>query len=214
MPSRLKIVIELLHSPGELALATHSVTAEGFPYATSIHYAVDEHHRPVLLLSGLAEHTKCVLADPRAGIVVAHPLGDGEIARASLIGTVQPIDAGATLVSRYLRFNPAAERFLQFGDFRFHRFDPIRIRVVGGFAQAGWLDGKALMDAPHVSLDDEARILAKAQDACPSGMTLLGFDAYGVDFARDGIRARITFGAGPVPADALGAAFDRVLRRF
>jgi len=62
----------------------------------------------------------------------------------------------------YLRYHPEAERFLQLGDFRFFRLDPLRIRVVGGFAQAGWLEGKQLIDAPFISLEDEAHLIESA----------------------------------------------------
>ena len=212
MSSRLKTVIELLHMPGELALATPSTTLPGYPFATSVNYAVDERHRPVMLMSRLAEHTKNLLADPRAGVVAARSLGDGEIARASLVGNITQFEANPYLTSRYLRFNPAAERFLQLGDFQFYRFEPVRIRVVGGFAQAGWLDGKQLLEAPHISLADEARILVANQALSPRGVTLLGLDAYGVDYIQDGTRGRTVFKAGPLLADAAEPALARLLQ--
>lgn len=68
--------------------------------------------------------------------------------RVSLIGEVQPIEADPLLVSRYLRYHPHAERFLMLGDFRFHRFEPIRVLTVGGFAKASWLEGERLQEAP------------------------------------------------------------------
>ncbi|TRZ98425.1 MAG: pyridoxamine 5'-phosphate oxidase, partial [Rhodocyclaceae bacterium] len=136
MASRLQTLIDLLHSPGDIALATHAVAVPGYPYATSVAFAPDEHHRPVMLLSRLAEHTKNLIADPRASLVFARNLGEGEIARASIVGNVAEIESDPLLVARYLRFNPDAERFLQLGDFNFYRIEPVRIRVVGGFAQA------------------------------------------------------------------------------
>ena len=212
MSSRLKTVIELLHMSGDIGLATHSTTLTGYPFATSVNYAVDERHRPLMLMSRLAEHTQNVLANPKTSLVVARSLGDGEIARASFVGNVTQIEANPQLTSRYLRFNPAAERFLQLGDFHFYRFEPLRIRVVGGFSQAGWLDGKQLLDAPHIVLADEKRLLAGAQSTCPDGVTLLGVDAYGVDYVRDGIRGRTVFKGGPFLADAAEATLARLLQ--
>jgi heme iron utilization protein len=211
MPSRLELLIDLLHSYGDAALATHAAAMPGYPLATALPFATDEHHRPVLLISKLAEHTRNLMADPRASFLVARMREGGEIARVSLVGEVLPIDADARLIDRYLRFHPEAERFLQLGDFRFHRFEPRRVLVVGGFGKAGWLDGERLLDAPHVPLDLEARLLAAAGTTLPDGATLLGVDAYGADVVVAGVRRRITFAAGPVVAEALAATLAREL---
>jgi putative heme iron utilization protein len=203
MPSRLEILIDLLHSAGDAALATQSVAMPGYPFATSVPFATDEHHRPVMVISRLAEHTQNLIADAKASLMLAQSLGEGETARVSLVGEILPIDADARLVARYLRFHPEAERFLQLGDFRFHRFEPKRIRIVGGFGNAGWLDGTRLSEAPHIGLEEEAKLLAEAQPRLPDGITLLGIDAYGVDIAVDGVRGRRTFATGPVAHDAV-----------
>jgi hypothetical protein len=115
------------------------------------------------------------------------------------------------LVARYLRFHPEAERFLQLGDFLFFRLDPLRIRVVGGFAQAGWLEGRQLIEAPFISLEDEAHMIESANSSLPDGIALLGVDAYGVDYRSGGTRKRAVFKAGPVLADAAQASLHRVL---
>lgn len=212
MPSRLATVIELLHATGEIGLASQSAALPGYPYATSVAFATDERHRPVFLLSRLAEHTRNLLADPRAGLVVAHDKGEGEIARASLVGDVHPIEAEPALVRRYLRYHPAAERFAQFGDFQFYRFEPLRIRVVGGFAQAGWLDGQHLLDAPRIAADEEERLLEHAPPLPQADARLPGVDAYGIDLLVGAVRRRLTFGAGPLTAEAAPAAIARLLR--
>jgi len=211
MPSRLRILIDLLHASDEIALATNSFGIPGYPYATSVAFATDERHRPLVLISRLAEHTRNLAADARASLAVARPLGDGEIARASLVGDLLPVDTDSQLLGRYLRFHPAAERFLQLGDFRFHRFEPKRIRVVGGFGQAGWLDGHQLIDAPHLALDEEARLLADAGTVLPDGVALLGLDAYGADLVVDGTRVRRVFKSGPLVGDAVLPALAREL---
>jgi putative heme iron utilization protein len=214
MTSRLKLLIDLLHTPGDVALATHSLAMPGFPFNTSIAYASDEHHRPLMLISRLAEHTKNLLADSRASLLVARKLGEGEIARASLMGNVVEIDPPALLVARYLRYHPEAERFLQLGDFRFFRIDPVRIRVVGGFAQAGWVDGKDLLDAPHISLEDEAKLIEVSSPVLPKKVMLIGVDAYGVDYNTDDVRNRLEFKSGPVLGDAAKAALARALKNL
>ena len=74
-----------------------------------------------------------------------------------------------------------------------------------------WLDGKQLLDAPDISLADEARLLTGAQSLSPIGLTLLGADEYGVDYVREGIRGRTVFKAGPFLAEAAAAELARLL---
>ncbi|TRZ90208.1 MAG: pyridoxamine 5'-phosphate oxidase [Rhodocyclaceae bacterium] len=214
MASRLKILIDLLHAPGDIGLATLSAAVPGYPFATSVPFATDEHHRPLMLISRLAEHTQNLIADSRASLLVARELGGGEIARVSLVGNVDQVELSPLLSARYLRFHPEAERFMQLGDFHFYRIDPLRIRVVGGFAQAGWLDGKQLLDAPHISLEDEIRLIEEVQPSLPNGIALLGVDAYGADYSSETMRRRVEFKAGPVTADAANAALARALKNL
>lgn len=75
MLSRLELLIDLLHSATDAALATHSTTIEGYPFATAVPFVADAHHRPVFLLSGLAEHTRNLAANPRASLMIMKSLG-------------------------------------------------------------------------------------------------------------------------------------------
>ncbi len=203
MRSRLEILVDLLHSQDTAALATQSSTLPGHPFPSTVAFAPDEHHRPLLLISQLAEHTRNLAADPKAGFLISKTLADGEIARASLLGRVVRVEPDALLVARYLRYQPAAERFLKLGDFSFHRFEPERVLVVGGFAQAGWLEGKALLAAPSLGGAEEAALLAVRAPA--PGIDLLGMDLFGIDLRANGLRRRVTFDDGPREPQALAA---------
>lgn len=212
MPSRLELLIDLLHSVPEAALATHSTTLEGFPFASVVSFATDEHHRPLFLLSSLAEHSRNLAANPRASLMISRTLAEGEMARVSLMGEVRPVNADPRLVARYLRYHPHAERFLQLGDFRFHRFEPVRVLVVGGFAKASWLDGKRLLDAPAIPLADESELIARHDRERGDGPCCLrGIDAFGADATIDGSPVRIHFSAGPVTKEAWLSSFHGVL---
>lgn len=212
MLSRIELLIDLLHSASEAALATHAVSLAGYPFASAVPFVTDEHHCPVLLISTLAEHTRNLATDARASLMIAKTLGEGEMARVSLVGAVVPLEAEPLLVRRYLRYHPHAERFLQLGDFRFHRFEPVRVLTVGGFAQAGWLEGQRLLDAPHVTLADEAALIPQVAGHGADAAHILGLDAYGADLIAHGVRQRIRFGAGPVTADALLPTALRAVR--
>lgn len=211
MLSRLELLIDLLHSAQEAALATHSTTLEGFPFASAVPFVTDEHHRPILLISGLAEHSRNLAANSRASLMIAKTLGEGEMARVSLMGELLPFDADPLLVARYLRYHPHAERFLQLGDFRFHRFEPTRVLTVGGFAKASWLEGSRLIEASVISLTDEADLLAEHEHEIGKDGQLRGIDAFGADVMRDGKPLRIHFSAGPVTKEAWWPTFRRDL---
>lgn len=212
MLSRLELLIDLLHSVTEAALATHSTTLDGFPFASAVPFITDAQQRPVFLISGLAEHSRNLAANPRASLMIAKTLGEGEMARVSLMGEVHPIEATPRLVARYLRYHPHAERFLQLGDFRFQRFEPARVLTVGGFAKASWLEGTRLLEAPSIALGDEAELIAQFDQALAGGdCRLRGIDAYGADVLLAGKPMRIRFDSGPVTRDAWLPTFRRVL---
>lgn len=213
MLSRLDLLIDLLHSVQEAALATHSTTLDGFPFASAVPIVTDEHHRPVILISGLAEHSRNLAANPRASLVIAKALGEGEMARVSLMGEFQPIEADALLVARYLRYHPHAERFLQLGDFKFHPFEPAKVLTVGGFAKATWLEGSRLIEAPVISLADEADLLALHQMDVSQDCQLRGADAFGADAIQDGKPVRIRFSNGAVTKEAWLPTLHRELGR-
>jgi hypothetical protein len=208
MKSRLATLLELLHTCPDGALATHSVAVAGYPFATALPFATDQQHRPVFLISRLAEHTLNLAADPRASLLVRIPLAEGEMARATVVGPVQPIETEPLLVERYLRYQPDAERFLQLGDFRFFRMEPVQARIIGGFAQAGWLEGERITGvSPRMTLGEEKVILAALRT--PAGVRLLGLDSLGLDVLA-GSRRRLDFGelALASPAAAAQSALD------
>lgn len=213
MLSRLELLIDQLHSVQEAALATHSTTLEGFPFASAVPFVTDEHHRPVFLISGIAEHSRNLAANPRASLMIAKALGEGEMARVSLMGEVHPIEADALLVARYLRYHPHAERFLQLGDFRFNRFEAAKVLTVGGFAKASWLEGGRLLEAPVISLIDEADLIAQHERSPSKDCPLRGADAFGADVIQDGNPVRIRFSNGPVTKDAWLPTLRRELTR-
>lgn len=209
MKPRLATLIDLLHRCPDGALATHSVAMPGYPFATAVPFATDQQHRPLFLFSRLAEHTQNLAADPRASLLVRIPLADGEMARATMVGPVAPVDAEPLLVERFLRYQPEAERYLQLGDFRFFRLAPTQARIIGGFAQAGWLDGERIGVSPRLTLAEERAALAAlrtADDVLP-----LGMDSLGLDILVGGERRRLAFGDQPLPAQDVAGAAQRLL---
>jgi putative heme iron utilization protein len=192
MKPTIDTVLHLLHSQAAGALATQSVQLPGYPFATALPYVPDEAHRPVFLLSTLAEHTKNLLADPHVSLLVtvSGDIDVLELARMTLAGDATRIDASDALRRRYLRYRPEAEQYLSLGDFLFVVLNPVRCRYIGGFAQMGWLEAAEWKEAAILPLEEEEKLLARLGNE-----HILGIDYYGVDLLRDGKRKRLQFAA-------------------
>lgn len=131
------------HTEG--VLCTNSSKKPGYPFGSVTPYAVDSAGRPVLLVSNMALHTKNLAADARASLLVAEP-GEDLLsgARANLLGTVGAVPEAEVEAVRalYLATHPAAEQWVDFGDFRFLRMEVEDIYYVGGFGQMGWVSAR------------------------------------------------------------------------
>jgi heme iron utilization protein len=126
------------------------------PTASMVAYALDDGPRSLLLfLSGLAQHTRDLLAHPRASLAVSEPdthEGDPQrLQRVTIAGDATPIDrrapeffaAGEAYVAR---FPDALPRF-ELEDFLLFRFTPTTVRYVGGFARASSLRWDEMHDS-------------------------------------------------------------------
>ena len=191
--------LHLLHRVSEGTLATHSREPHGFPYPTALPFAPTAHHVPMLLISHLAEHTRNLHADARAGFLVAHAADGGvlEGQRLTMLGSFAPAapDARAELARRYLRYHPDAERYLQLGDFSFWVMSVERMRYIGGFGAMGWLSGEELDSLEPLSAAQEMSLCAEfdAYPGRPENLRLLGMDRYGCDWLSGSVRNRFTF---------------------
>ncbi len=200
-------VINLLHSAAASTLATQSLQMPGYPYATVVPNVLDEQHRPILLISALAEHTKNLLADPKVSLSVMESgianIQDGQ--RLTLVGDAEQFEPNQKLIARYLRYVPAAEQYLQL-DFMFFRIIPKRLRYIGGVGKMGWVEADTLEVANKLPLTDESSLLSEAGAVAPRNVTLLGIDLYGIDYVVDGFRDRRELGEGSLRNAVLAAA--------
>lgn len=213
-------VIDLLHGATYSTLATQSIRLPGYPYATVIPNVLDECHRPLLLVSALAEHTKNLLANPRLSLSLLEPncANVHTAARLTLIGDAEQFEPGNLLHARYLRYLPDGEQYLQL-DFMFFRIIAKRLRSISGLGRMGWLEADDVSMWPSLSLETESRLLEAVQHAVPEGISILGIDCYGIDYLADGFRKRQGFAETAVREENLEAiVYDVVtqleLRKF
>lgn len=209
-------LIQLLHSASQLCLATHSTQLDGFPYATALPFALDAQQRPLILISQLAEHTRNLLADGRASLLLNDDLGAGVLqgARLTLLGEMTQVDVSAEVQARYLRYLPDAARYLALGDFRFFRMAPQRARYIGGFGQMGWVEADSWHALPMLQYADETALLERLGKQLPAHVALLGLDCFGLDLRSSQQRLRLPFAsAAHTPEQVLPAA-QRVLAEW
>ena len=129
---------------------------EGRPLATMVAYAPEPRLGGLLmLLSGLAAHTRALVDDPRCSLAVTRPdTGKGDpqlLPRVSLQGSVQVLEADspehAEGKALYLARFPDAEPRFDLADFVLFRFVPEEARYVGGFARAIRMTGIQLAES-------------------------------------------------------------------
>ncbi len=141
-PSHAERVRTLLVTERIGALATHSVHHSGFPFASVMPYALTAGGAPLFLISNMAIHTKNVVADSRASLLVVQsgsesdPLGSP---RATLLGNAVRIDATDEIRAAYLERHPSSKYWIDFSDFGFFRLDVAEVYYVGGFGVMGWV---------------------------------------------------------------------------
>jgi heme iron utilization protein len=203
-------ILNLLHWAQASTLVTQSLQLPGYPYATVVPNVLDEQHRPILLISALAEHTKNLLADSKVSISLMEPGVDQvqDAQRMTLLGNAEQFEPSQALIDRYLRYVPPAEQYLAL-DFMFFRIVPKRLRYIGGVGKMGWIEAETLDAADSLSLLEETSLLAEAIPMAPRNVTLLGVDRYGFDFVVDGFRDRHIL-TGDNFKDALMTAVSRL----
>lgn len=187
----LEAVVQLLHDGNQGMLASHSLCLPGYPFASALPFVVDAAQCPVFLISGLAEHTRNLRADPRASLLLqARDHDEPEAsARLTLLGDVEPVRDEPLLTERYLRYQPNGARYLSLGDFAFFRLRPRRLRLVAGFGQMGWIGAEEWTRVPLLPYAQENALLAQI----PAQHAAIGIDCFGVDHLENGRRRRTNF---------------------
>jgi putative heme iron utilization protein len=107
-------------------------------------YGLDEHGRPIFLISTMAMHTQNLQAEPRSSLLVTQddagsdPLG---ASRVTLIGNALPIPEAEVADARqlYLARYASSKYWVDFEDFSFYRMSVVDIYYVGGFGVMGWV---------------------------------------------------------------------------
>jgi putative heme iron utilization protein len=71
-----------------------TLTGDGFPFGSIVSYVDDDRGRPVVCISSMAEHTINATRDPRASLLVATSVPEGDDPLAAARVTLVPLVAG------------------------------------------------------------------------------------------------------------------------
>jgi heme iron utilization protein len=118
----------------------------GGPFGALVNVATDLSGMPFFLFSTLARHTKSLIADPRASLLVSELPSEGDPLvgfRATITGHATQV-LGDHLRTHYLAKHPYAETYIDFGDFGFWILKPEKIFVVGGFGRIQAFDASEI----------------------------------------------------------------------
>ena len=131
-------------------LCTVSERAEGFPYGSFVTYAMHEGN-PVFLISQLAEHTKNLILDSKASLLIAehgegNPLAHG---RVTLVGhcTLVPDHERDAVKECFIEIHESAKAYCDWDDFGFYKLKVDSIRFIGGFGRMSWVNESKWFDA-------------------------------------------------------------------
>jgi len=193
------------------ALAT-LMAGSGDPYCSLVNVATAVDGTPLLLISRLAIHTKNVLADPRASLMLdERKEGDPlQGARVMLTGSVAKTESQDAR-RRYLAYQPEAEMFAGFADFAFYELKLKGAHLVAGFGRIVDLSpadlltdvrgAEAMLEAEasaieHMNADhaDTCRLYATKLLGAPDGAwRCVGCDPEGLDLQAERMGLRLPF---------------------
>ena len=187
-------------------LSTISVDAAGYPFGSVTPYCLDDHCRPIIYISFIAQHTKNLLADSRVSLTVLESSGSDDVqaqGRVTCLANASQVPEGESGVAeRYLRYFPAARQYEHTHGFAFFRLELVRVRFIGGFGQIFWVEPEELMIPNPLSPAQEMRIIqhmntdhAAALKGYVGGepAVMAGIDSEGFDILAAGKKVRIPF---------------------
>ncbi len=194
------MVRRIIRSAATASLGT--LTMDGGPFVTLVTVATDVDGAPILLLSGLAAHSRHLARDGRASLLMQVPAGEGEDpltgARATAVGHLRPIardeDDHERLLARFLARHPRAEGYAGFGDFAVYRMTVEGVHLVAGFGRIARLSAADVL-VPSAIADAFAAAeasLLRDLDGVTAGRRLVAVDPDGVDVLDEGVR-RLSF---------------------
>jgi putative heme iron utilization protein len=188
------------------------MAGSGDPYCSLVNVATAADGTPLLLISKLAIHTKNILLDPRASLMLDERREGDPLqgARVMLMGMVTKTES-ADARRRYLAYQPEAAMFADFADFAFYELKLKGAHLVAGFGRIVDLSAadvltdlsgaEAMLEAEagaveHMNADhaETCRLYATKLLGAPDGAwRCVGCDPDGIDLQCERTGLRLPF---------------------
>ena len=127
-----------------------TIDEDGTPFVSLVTVAGTKPNCIVMLLSGLAVHTKNFANTDRTSLLLVSPGGEGGDplagARVTLTGSIRklPRDDDSEARSAFLGIHPSAAMYVDFGDFAFYEMTVDQAHLVAGFGKIMTVSGDQL----------------------------------------------------------------------
>jgi hypothetical protein len=150
-------------------------------------YSLDEHGRPIFLISTMAMHTQNLKVDSRASLLVTQTSAEGDplgASRVTLLGNIVAVPEPRLAQTRklYLERYANSKYWVDYEDFSFYRMEVVDLYYVGGFGVMGWVAAAEYGAAhPDPLADAVAGIVEHMNTAHKDSLVLLARRLAGIE---------------------------------
>lgn len=204
----------LLSRTGTGILSTISLAVEGYPFGSLTPFCLDENFYPNILISGLAQHTKNIIDNPKVSLTVTETSSETNKqakGRLTYIGDAEIVKEDEEIKRRYTNYFPESKDYFKTHDFSFYRIIPKRIRYIGGFGKIYWLEPEEIKFQNLFHGETEEKIISHMNEDHQHNIHdylskivgvsvqeddkywLAGLDQFGTDIMLNGKLHRIQF---------------------
>ncbi len=133
-----------------LAASLGTLSENGAPFVSLVTIASPDPTKLVMLLSGLAKHTRNLDRHSECSLLLIEPGGESGDplagARVTLSGRVRKLTRNEDESQRncFLNLHASAAMYADFGDFAFYEFEVIEAHLVAGFGRIQTVSGDQL----------------------------------------------------------------------
>ncbi|WP_241651739.1 pyridoxamine 5'-phosphate oxidase family protein [Pseudoalteromonas sp. PS5] len=125
-------------------LSTLSSNQKGFPFSSIAQYIFLDDNHFYFFISDIAQHTKNLIKHSELSFMI---LDDGDVAdvenaRVTILGHAHKLsrDESRAQIDQFIATHEKAQQYAMLGDFNLWRVVVTRVRYVGGFGRAFWLE--------------------------------------------------------------------------